>query len=170
MSASTAVDAHAHGLAACLNNLRCHAVPLQLFLNLLQAAERVAVGARTAVDQQHLARPAARSQSCQHGRYGSGHGRTCRRHCRLLDKISPIHKSISGFRKPCFPLSFSGFSPCPTARRSDARLPTGLRRFPLGGTLKCLNACTPARPLLGFVHSSGKDIKKSGVVGQVEKE
>ena len=47
---TAAVDAHADGLAANLNDLRLHAMLLQRRLNLLQAAERVAVGARAAVN------------------------------------------------------------------------------------------------------------------------
>lgn len=51
LSATTAVDAHADGLAANLNNLRLHAVFPERRLDLLQAAERIAIGPRAAIYQ-----------------------------------------------------------------------------------------------------------------------
>ena len=53
--ATATVDAHADGLAANLNDFCFHAVLLQRRLNLLQTAERVAIGSWAAVNQKYFA-------------------------------------------------------------------------------------------------------------------
>jgi len=54
MTTST-VDAHADRLSAYLNDFGLYTVFLQGCLNLLQAAERVAIGSWAAVDQKYFA-------------------------------------------------------------------------------------------------------------------
>ena len=51
---TTAIDTHADGLAANLDDLCLQSVFLKLLLNLLQATECVAVSSRASIDQQHL--------------------------------------------------------------------------------------------------------------------
>jgi hypothetical protein len=53
--AATTVDAHADGLPPNLNDFGFDTVLLQRCLYLLQAAERVAIGSWTAVNQEYFA-------------------------------------------------------------------------------------------------------------------